>query len=136
MHPYHLIICMHRCCTPCTHPHLMSISLANTTLGMWSLCRLQYIVVTLHSYKREQQCSKEGWTPQAHPLSHSESCASHIKSYCSHACCLYHRLGLLYLSLLRPFVLVVVAISLVPSLKSPASCVQTCSLGLPFQEIR
>src|SRR6267142_2480905 len=69
MHPYHLIICMHHCRTPCTHPHLMSISLANTTLGMWSLCSLQYIVVTPNSYKREQQCSKEGWTPQAHPLS-------------------------------------------------------------------
>src|SRR6266850_553869 len=35
--------------------------------------------------------------------------------------------NILYLSLLRPFVLVVVAISLVPSLKSPASHVQTCS---------
>jgi len=90
----------------------MSISLADTALGVWSLRRWQYIVVTPNSFKREQQCSEEGQMPRAHPLSLSKGHASCIKSYYSCACCLYHRLGLLYLSLLRPLVLLVVAASL------------------------
>ena len=60
MHPYPLVIRMHHHCVPCTHPLFMSISLANTALGAWSLRRLQYLVVTPNPFKREQQCSEEG----------------------------------------------------------------------------
>ena len=113
MHPYHLVICTHCCRAPFTHPHLMSISLADTTLGAWSLRRLQYIVVTPNSYKK-RAAMLWGRLDAASPpsLSLLKSHAGCIKSYHSHAHHLYHWSGLLHLSLLRPLKLLIVATSL------------------------